>query len=128
MSNKPKVLLADDENPCRVFVKAIITSMNCEVVGEAKTGVEAIEMYKELQPHLMILDINMPIKTGDEVLEEIMKDFPDAFIIIMTAVADMRRVEKCLALGACNYIRKDTPIAEIKAIIRETWQEYLQRE
>jgi YesN/AraC family two-component response regulator len=126
MSNKPRVLIADDENACRVLIKAIVTSMNCEVVGEAKTGLEAIEMYKKLKPHLLLLDINMPLKTGDEALEEIMRDHPDAFVIILSAVAEMARVEKCLAMGASNYIRKDTRPAEIRAIIKETWQEFIQ--
>jgi len=126
MSNKPRVLIADDENSCRVLIKAIVTSMNCEVVGEARTGIEAIQMYKTLRPHLLILDMNMPLKMGDEVLEEIMRDYPHAFVIILSAVADKERVERCFALGASNYIRKDTPIGEIRAIIKETWQEFIQ--
>lgn len=127
MSSKPRVLVADDENSCRVLIKAILSGMNCEVVGEARTGIEALEMYKKLRPHLLILDINMPIMTGDEVLENIMKEYPDAFVIVLTAVADMARVEKCLDLGAANYIRKDTPVNEIRVIIKETWQEFVQR-
>lgn len=99
--------------------------MNCDVVGEAKTGVEAVQMYKSLRPHLLLLDINMPLKTGDEVLEEVMRIDPNSFVIILSAVADLPRVEHCLTLGASNYIRKDTPVAEIRSIIRETWQEFM---
>lgn len=127
MKKKPRVLIADDESSCRVLAKAIVTSMNCEVVGEAKTGIEASEMYKALQPDLFLLDINMPLKTGDEVLEEIMQAYPNAFVIMLSAVAEMVRVEKCLTLGASNYIRKDTPVAEIRTIIKETWQEFIQK-
>ena len=63
----------------------------------------------------------MPIKTGDEALKEIMTEFPDAFVIMLTSVADVEDVEKCLEMGASNYIRKDTSINEIKKIIKETW-------
>ncbi len=125
MSNKPRVLIADDESGCRALIRAIVKSMNCEVVGEARTGLETVGMYKALKPHLLLLDLNMPLKTGDEALEEIMLGHPDAFVIIVSAVTEMARVEKCLALGASNYIRKDTPVAEIRVIIKETWKSFL---
>jgi two-component system chemotaxis response regulator CheY len=107
-------------------MKAVLASLNCDVIGEAKTGVEAVELYKKLKPDLMLLDVNMPLKTGNEVLNEILSDFPKAFIIILTSVSDVGTITECLSLGAANYIRKDTPIAEIKAIIKETWSTFAQ--
>jgi two-component system chemotaxis response regulator CheY len=128
MSNtkKPRVVLAEDESHSRVLMKALLGSMNCEVVGEAKTGVEAVELYRQLRPHLMLLDVNMPLKTGDEVLEEVFAEFPNAFVIMLTSVSDVESIERCLGMGAANYIRKDTPVTEIKSIIRETWQGFVQ--
>ncbi|HAA02216.1 MAG TPA: two-component system response regulator [Syntrophobacteraceae bacterium] len=120
-AKKLKVLIAEDESHSRLFLKAIVTSMNCEVVGEACTGVEAIELYRQLKPHMLLLDINLPNKTGEDVLREIRAEFPRALIIVVTSVSDQETVEKCLDLGAANYIRKDTPIAEIKLAIKETW-------
>ncbi|GAF91156.1 unnamed protein product, partial [marine sediment metagenome] len=58
---------------------------------------------------------------------EIIDEFPDAFIIMLTSTADMETVENCLAYGAANYIRKDTPIEEMKKIIKETWAIYKKR-
>jgi two-component system, chemotaxis family, chemotaxis protein CheY len=124
--NRPRVLIAEDESHCRVLLKALVASMNCEVVGEAKTGAEVLSLYRELKPHLVLLDINMPLKTGDEVLKEILGEFPNAFVIMLTSVADLESVERCIALGAANYIRKDTPVAEIRTTIKETWQAFLQ--
>ena len=118
---KPRILLADDEIHLRILMKKVMTSMNCEIVGEAKNGMEAIELYKKEKPDLLLLDINMPVKTGEEALKEIIEEFPDAFIIMLTSLADMESVENCLNLGASNYIRKDTPLDEIKKIIKETW-------
>jgi two-component system chemotaxis response regulator CheY len=123
---KPRVLIAEDESHSRLLLKAILASMNCEVVGEATTGVEAIELFKQLKPHLLLLDINMPSKTGDEVLKEIMAEYPKAFVIIMTSVADLETIERCIELGAANYIRKDTPIEEIRQTIKETWHTFLE--
>jgi two-component system chemotaxis response regulator CheY len=101
--------------------------MNCDVVGEARTGDEAIELYRKHRPNLLLLDVNMPIKTGDEVLEELFSTFPEAFVIVLTSVTDMESIEKCLSLGAANYIRKDTPISEIKMIIKDTWKSHLEQ-
>jgi len=121
---RPRVVVADDESHCRMLIKAVLTSMNCEVVGEARTGDEAIELYRKLKPNLMLLDVNMPFKNGDEVLEELFSSFPDAFVIVLTSVTDMESIERCLSLGAANYIRKDTPISEIKVIIKDTWKTF----
>ena len=125
-SSKPKVLIADDKIACRALMKAVLISMNCEVVGEAGNGEEATGLYRKLKPHLLMLDVNMPLKTGDEVLEEIIHEFPDAFVIMLTSVVDLPTIEKCLSLGAANYVRKDLPLEELKAIIRETWQTFVQ--
>ncbi len=128
MSNdgrRPKVIVADDEGHCRVLMKAVLASMNCDVVGEARTGDEAIELYRKYRPNLLLLDVNMPVKTGDEVLEELLGEFPDAFVVVLTSVTDMESIEKCISMGAANYIRKDTPVAEIKTIIKETWKSVL---
>jgi two-component system chemotaxis response regulator CheY len=122
--SKVRVLIADDETHTRQLLKAVMSSMNTEVVGEAKNGREAVEMFREQRPNIALLDINMPEKTGDEALKEIIAEFPDAFIIMLTSVADMETVERCIELGASHYIRKDTPIQEMKKMISEAWGEY----
>ncbi|MGA7874270.1 MAG: response regulator [Desulfoferrobacter sp.] len=124
---KPRVIIADDEPHVRVLLRALLKSMNCEVVGAAANGVEAVELFKQQKPHMLLLDINMPLKTGDQVLQEIIAQFPNAFIIMLTSVTDMGNVEKCLELGAANYIRKDTPPTELKSIIKETFQEFVRK-
>jgi two-component system chemotaxis response regulator CheY len=125
-TKKLRVLVADDEAHCRALLRAVLTSMDCEVVGEAKNGEEAVALYKSLKPHMLLLDINMPSVTGDEVLAEIIADFPGALVIMLTSVADADNIEKCLDLGAANYIRKDTPLPEMKQLIKETWKAFVQ--
>jgi YesN/AraC family two-component response regulator len=125
-TKKLRVLIADDESHCRALLKAVLSSMDCEVVGEARNGLEAIELFRSLKPHMMLLDINMPSKTGDEVLSEVLADFPNALIIMLTSVADVDHIDRCLELGASNYIRKDTSLTEMKQLIKETWVTFLQ--
>ena len=121
---KSRAVIADDENHVRRLLKSVLQKMNCEIVGEAKNGQEAIDLFREKKPDLLLLDINMPFKTGKEVLEIIMKEFPGAFVIILSSIADMESVEKCLELGAANYLRKDTPLTQMKKIIHDTWKRF----
>lgn len=123
---KPRVLLADDESHIRMLIKMVMRAMNCEIVAEATNGREAVELFKKEKPDLLLLDINMPEKTGDEALKEIIADNPDAFVIMLTSVSDMKSVEHCLSLGAANFIRKDTPVEEMKKLIKETWTAFRQ--
>ena len=118
---KPQVIIADDESHIREYLKAILVSMKCEVVGEAGNGQEAVDLYKSNKPNLIFLDINMPLKTGDEALTEIIQEDSNAFVIMLTSVSDMETVKNCIEKGAASYILKDTPRKEIMGIIKETW-------
>lgn len=122
---RPRVLIADDEQHTRLILNKVLEKMNYEVVGEATNGQEAIDLFKEQKPHLVLLDMNMPLKKGDEVLAEIMADSPEAFVIILSSIADRENVARCIELGAANYILKDTPLAEMSRIIQETWQNFM---
>ncbi len=122
---RARIIVADDELHCRTLLKAILGSMGCEVVAEARSGEEVLGLYRQHRPNMLLLDVNMPVKTGDEVLGEVLSEFPDALVIMLTSVTDMESIERCIALGAANYIRKDTPVAEIKALIKETWAEHM---
>ena len=121
---KPKVLIVEDEDHVRRLLKSIIESMNCEVVGEAQNGKDAVVQYFRLKPHMLLLDINMPIMTGKKALAAIRAKHPNAFVIMITSLADKETIEDCMELGAAGFIRKDLPIDEIKAVIRKTWRAF----
>lgn len=117
-------VIVDDESHVRTILRDILASLNVEVVGEGSTGIEAVDLYHTHQPDVMILDITMPIMSGEEVLMMLMPEFPDAIIIILSSMTDEFSVDGCLDLGATNYIRKDTPMDEIRRIIKETLDIY----
>lgn len=123
-ARKPRVIIADDELHIRTLIKAVMTSMKTEVVGEAKNGQEAVDLYRREKPDLALFDINMPIKNGEEALKEVISEFPEAFVIMLTSVADMETVNRCLDLGAANYLLKDTPLTDMKKMIQETWTDF----
>jgi two-component system chemotaxis response regulator CheY len=119
----PRVLIADDEKHMRLLMKTALKKMKYDVAGEASNGEEVVKLFKEIQPDLTLLDINMPFKTGEEALEEILDQNRDALVIMLTSVVDSETVQKCIERGAANYIRKDTPLPEIAKIIHQTWKE-----
>lgn len=123
-SKKARVMIADDERRIRIIIKKAMESMGAEVTCEAADGQEAVEMYKKEKPDLLLLDVNMPIKTGREVLDEVMAFDPNAFVIMLTSVSKGKTIVECLERGAAHYIRKDTKIPEIKKIIKETWADF----
>jgi len=119
-----RVIIADDELHIRTLIKTVMKTMQAEIAGEAKNGQEAIDLFRSEKPNLLLLDINMPVKDGEQALKEIIEEFPDAFVIMLTSVADVETINKCLDNGAANYILKDTPLNEMKKIIKETWDSF----
>lgn len=99
--------------------------LGCEVVGEAENGSEAVSLYQETSPDVVLMDVNMPGKDGLAALRDIKKTNPNAAVIMLTSLSDMATVHSAAELGALQYIRKDTPVAELKQIIVEAWKEHL---
>jgi YesN/AraC family two-component response regulator len=114
-----KVIIADDEPHIRTLIKKIVLSMGMTISGEAANGEEAVKLYKNDKPDLVIMDINMPVKNGEEALKEIILFDKNARVIMLTSIADSENVKKSIEYGACSYIRKDNPIGKIRERIAE---------
>ncbi|NCC51640.1 MAG: response regulator transcription factor [Spartobacteria bacterium] len=123
MRTNLRVLIADDDQTMRLILKKITGMLLMEVVGEAQNGEDAVTLYKEIKPDVMLLDINMPLKNGVAVLEELKGEFPEACIIMLTSFADKKIVQKCIQLGATNYVLKSNKAEKIKEILQETFEE-----
>jgi two-component system chemotaxis response regulator CheY len=118
-SQEVRVVLVDDEIHIRYLLRNIIQTEGFVVVGEANNGEDAIEMYRKHRPDLILMDINLPLKTGDRVLAEILHEFPEAKVVMLTMVADADTVKRCLEIGAIDYILKNVPVDEIRLMLRE---------
>lgn len=116
-ARKHRVVLVDDDDNLRPLWKLLVESVNCEVVGQGRDGFDAVALFKKERPDLMLLDLSMPNKTGEEALRDIRWEFPSARIVVLTAKADSATVLRCIAAGADGYILKDTPFAQLKATI-----------
>ncbi|MCD6585679.1 MAG: response regulator transcription factor [Desulfobacteraceae bacterium] len=121
---KIRAMVVDDEDHVRKLITTVIKSMGCEIVGEADNGKEAVSLFGTLKPNMLLLDINMPLKSGKEALTDIKKKYPNAFIIMLTSLVDKETVEDCIELGASGFIRKDLSLNEMREVIKKTWAAY----
>lgn len=101
-----KVLIADDALFMRNLLRDILERSGFEVVAEATNGKEAVEMYREHNPDLVTMDIVMPLKSGIEALEEIVKEDPGARIVMCSALGQESLVLEAVQSGAKDFIVK----------------------
>lgn len=114
-----RVILIDDQDDVRSYLKGILGKLDCDVVGEAENGKKGVELFKKVKPDLVLLDLKMPVMDGGEALNLIMADDPDARVILLTAVDDSMDIMSKFDAGAHYYIRKDNPPDKIRSILEE---------
>ena len=114
-----KVLIVDDESIIRKGLKNIIDwkSLGCEVCGEAGDGMEGIRMIRELRPHILITDINMPEVDGLSMIKETKQLLPGSKIIILTGYRDFEYIQEAIRLGAFDYLLKPSKIEDRKSVV-----------
>ena len=122
---KARVLIADDEPHIRSLISLIVTSLGAEVVAEASDGEQALSMYKQFSPDMVLLDINMPKMDGISVLKKIMAINNRTLVVMLTSLSALETVKECIDSGAYNYILKNTTAEELRKTVSETWGEYM---
>jgi len=99
------VLVVDDSAFMRNLLKQLLEGEH-EVVGEAENGVEAVEMYRDLDPDVVTMDVVMPIRNGIEATAEIKGEDADATVIMCTSVGQEEKMREAVEAGADGYITK----------------------
>ena len=113
--NEPiRVLLADDHNVVRGGIRALIEAENgIVVIDEACDGVEAVLKARALNPDVILIDLQMPRKTGVEAIEEIKQTNPNAKILVLTSYSDDEIVFAAIKAGALGYLLKESSTQEL---------------
>lgn len=117
MSNR--LLIVDDAMIMRLRIREIATQSGWEVVGEAKDGEQAIEMFRNLKPDLVTMDIVMPSMDGVEALRTIRSEEPSARVCMVSAVNQREKLAECIRLGAVDFIVKPFDKARLSSFFEK---------
>ena len=117
-NNKKGILVVDDALFSRKMIEKVIKKLDyAEVIGEASDGNEAIDLYKELGPDLVTMDLVMPQKDGITAIDEILKIDKSAIIIVITAVGQEKLILEATEKGAKDFIQKPFKDDDLIAVI-----------
>ncbi|AJI20733.1 response regulator transcription factor [Priestia megaterium] len=117
---KIKILIADDHHVVRKgLVFFLQTQPDLEVVGEASNGEEALKLATSLEPHIVLMDLSMPVLDGIEATKELKKQAPHIQVMILTSFSDQDHVIPALEAGASGYQLKESDPDELVAAIRK---------
>ena len=114
-----KVLIIDDNRVSRMLLRSMLRSDDYEVIGEATSGQNGIELALRLVPDIVCLDIMMPEISGLEVLFEIRPKLPKAVILMVTGSTDRETVQAALQGGANGYIVKPYNAGRVLSAIEQ---------
>ncbi|GAF39687.1 two component transcriptional regulator VraR [Agrilactobacillus composti DSM 18527 = JCM 14202] len=117
-----KVLIVDDHEMVRLGISTYLGIQDdIEVVGEADNGAIGVKKALETHPDVILMDVVMPEMDGIEATKTILKDWPEAKIIILTSFIDDEKVYPAIEAGAASYILKTSTAEEIAKAIRQTY-------
>ena len=115
-----RVFSVDDHPLLREGIAALVNNQpDMEMIGEASTGGEAIQLFKQYQPDVTLLDLRLPDMSGIDTLIAIRTEFPAARIIMLTTFEGDVEIQRALQAGARGYLLKNMPPSELIDVIRQ---------
>ncbi|MFO7317547.1 MAG: response regulator transcription factor, partial [Bacilli bacterium] len=115
-----RVLIADDHHVVRRGLQFFLkTQKDIEVVGEAKNGVEAVQLVEQLKPDIVLMDLVMPEMDGIEATKKIKARWPEVQILMLTSFSDKDHVVPAIEAGAAGYQLKDIEPDDLVNSIRQ---------
>ena len=121
MQNRsPKILLVDDNYLMRTLLRGILRSESCQVVGEAKNGLIALDLIERVLPDVVFLDVMMPEMDGLEALQNIKEKHPEIRVIMITGNPSVENVQESIQGGASGFIVKPFNTAKVLDTLHKT--------
>jgi NarL family two-component system response regulator LiaR len=130
--DKIRVLIVDDHAVVRQGLRTFldlqgdVAWLPIEVVGEAANGVEAVELARQLQPDIVLLDLVMPEMDGIAATSRIIQNCPQTQVIILTSFGEQDRVIPAIRAGAQSYLLKDIPPDDLVQAVRQAYRGQVQ--
>jgi len=119
MIGAKKVLIVDDSIAMRMMISDILKRNDFEIAGQAPDGIKALEMYKQLRPDIVTMDIVMPNELGIESMKKILQFDPKARIVVISGLHQKNLLMEALEVGAKDYIIKPFTEDELVASLRK---------
>lgn len=119
MPRPTTALIVDDEPHVRVFLQLLLKEAGIVTTWQAVDGAQALAMAALHRPEVVLLDVNLPIMGGLEVLEQLGRMLPEVPVIMVTSQGAMKTVLEAVKLGAAAYILKHIPRAEALKMLCE---------
>lgn len=115
-----RIVIVDDEALMAGALKLFLeVSDDLEVVGMAANGLEAISLCRQLRPHVVLMDLSMPVLDGVSATRRISAEMPDIKVVVVTTFASPEAVVPALRAGASGYLLKDSRPEELVAAVRD---------
>ena len=117
-----KLLIVDDHEMVRLGLTSYFSILkDIEVIGEAENGADGVKMALSMTPDVILMDLVMDVMDGIEATKVILKEWPEAKILILTSFIDDEKVYPALEAGASGYLLKTSSASEIAEAIRRTY-------
>lgn len=114
-----RILIADDHSVVRQGLRMFLgLDQELDVVGEATNGAEAIDLTRQLQPDVVLMDLLMPVVDGIAATSTIRREMPDTEVLALTSVLEDEKVIGAIRAGAIGYLLKDTEADELRNAIK----------
>lgn len=113
-----RILLVDDHQILREGIRKSFEDNGEEIVGEAENGERAVELAKELQPDVVLMDLSMPVLDGVAATKRISVEVPDTRVVVLTMHDDVSKTREAIDAGAVGYLSKGSKFSEVLATVR----------
>jgi CheY-like chemotaxis protein len=117
-----KILIADDSDNTRAYIRNALLSHGWTVCGEATDGLQAVQMASQMKPDLVILDLSMPVLTGLEAAKEILQGAPELPIVLFTLHEVPQVREAAARVGVLKVVSKEDGLTPLFAAIEESFR------
>jgi two-component system, chemotaxis family, chemotaxis protein CheY len=114
----PTAIIVDDSPITRIQLRQILSRLDCAVVAELASGDDLRTIYKEHQPDLVMLDIVMPGKDGVTLAVELLREHPDATVVMCTSLTTREKILACQRAGVSHYLLKPFTAQRAEQILK----------
>jgi len=112
-------LIVDDQRIMRMVLASILNDAGIPILGQAANGLEALELYVQLKPKVVLLDLIMPVMDGFSTMEKIFAYDPKANIVICSSMQHKFYVSRALKMGACDFLVKPFRKEQVQTVVNK---------